>query len=188
MVNALIGIQEFNLEETKKKYMVNKDQKSKIYGNNIVAGAAFRSQMNQARDQVGEKGANPLSGYRTYVVTQDGKMLVDLSERYAITKESSQDQQIACMRMLWVMLSEIGQSKKQAPGQTTYPILCSAFEEFPSYNAGFGGFVQMVVDYKECVLIGKWGRDAQEFVSGLSGKDAGEIESYCEEGYFMEGK
>lgn len=188
MVNALIGIQEFNSEETKKKYMVNKDQKSKIYGNNIVAGAAFRSKMNQARDQVGEKGANPLSGYRTYVVTQDGKMLVDLSERYAITKESSQDQQIACMRMLWVMLSEIGQSKKQAPGQTTYPILCSAFEEFPSYNAGFGGFVQMVVDYKECVLIGKWGRDAQEFVSGLSGKDAGEIESYCEEGYFMEGK
>lgn len=187
MVNALTGIQEFNWQTTKKKYMVNKEQGSGIYGNNIVAGAAFRFQMNRERDRTGEKGANPLSGYKVYVVTQDGKMLVDFSERYAITKESSRDQQIACMRMLWVMLSEIGQAKKLAPGQTTYPIFCGAFEEFPSYNAGFEGFVQMVADYKECVLVGKWGRSARKFVSGLEGKETEEeIKSYCEEGYFME--
>lgn len=186
-VNTLAGIQEFNWKTTKKKYMVNKEQDSGIYGNNIVAGAAFRFQMNRERDWTGGKGANPLSGYEVYVVTQDGKMLVDFSERYAITGESSQDQQIACMRMLWVMLSEIGQAKKLAPGQTTYPIFCGTFEEFPSYNAGFGGFVQMVADYKECVLVGKWGRSAQKFVFGLEGKETKEeIKSYCEEGYFME--
>ena len=116
-------------------------------------------------------------------------MLVDFSERYAITKESSQDQQIACMRLLWVMLSEIGQAKRLAPGQTTYPILRGTFEEFPSYNAGFEGFVQMVTDYKECILAGKWGGSAQKFVSGLEGKETKEeMKSYCEEGYFMEEK
>ncbi len=186
MVNSLTGIQKFNRETKDKKYMINRKQKSKIYGNNIVAGAAFRFQMNQEQNQLKEKGANPLNGYRTYVVTQDGKMLVDFSEKYAITKESSQDQRIACMRMLWVMLSEIGQSKKLAPGRTTYPILRNTFEEFPSYNAGFAGFVQMVVDYKECVLVGKWGRDAQKFVSGLEGKKIKEIGSYCEDEYFMD--
>ncbi len=187
MVNALCNIQEFNLKTANKKYMVNKKQDSGIYGNNIVAGAAFRFQMNQERDRSEDKGANPLSSYKVYVVTQDGRMLVDFSERYAITRESSQDQQIACMRLLWVMLSEIGQAKKLAPGQTTYPILRGTFEEFPSYNAGFEGFVQMVTDYKECILAGKWGRSARKFVAGLEGKETKEeMKSYCEEGYFME--
>lgn len=189
MVNALYNIQEFNLKTSNKKYMVNKKRGSGIYGNNIVAGAAFRFQMNQERDWGEDKGANPLSSYKVYVVTQDGRMLVDFSERYAITKESSQDQQIACMRLLWVMLSEIGQAKRLAPGQTTYPILRGTFEEFPSYNAGFEGFVQMVTDYKECILAGKWGGSAQKFVSGLEGKETKEeMKSYCEEGYFMEEK
>ena len=189
MVNALYNIQEFNLKTSNKKYMVNKKRGSGIYGNNIVAGAAFRFQMNQERDWGEDKGANPLSSYKVYVVTQDGRMLVDFSERYAITKESSQDQQIACMRLLWVMLSEIGQAKRLAPGQTTYPILRGTFEEFPSYNAGFEGFVQMVTDYKECILAGKWGGSAQKFVFGLEGKETKEeMKSYCEEGYFMEEK
>lgn len=183
MLDELSCIQAFRKDAEKKKFRVNRQQKKEIYGSNIVAGVAYRSLMNGAvnggKDQ--EKGANPLSSYTPYVVTQDGKMLVEFSEKYAITRESSRDQQTACMRLLWVMLSESGQTKKDAPGQTTYPILRSKFEEFPDYNAGYGGFIRLVSDYQECILVGGESRAARRFASGLEKKaDVEELQSYCE--------
>ena len=90
------------------------------------------------------------------------------------------------MRLLWVMLSEIGQAKKTAPGETTYPILCSMFEEFPSYNANYDGFIRLVGDYNECVLTGSEARTAQSFIDGLGEKALEEeIQDYCE-GYISE--
>ena len=181
-INMLSGIQNFRKQAKKKKFRVNRDQDSGIYGSNIVAGVAYRSFMNEEANRDGEKGANPLNGYQTYVVTQDGKMLVDFSEKYAITGKSSKNQKIACMRLLWVMMSEIGQAKKNAPGQTTYPILRSVFEEFPDYNANYDGFIRLVSNYGECVLLGSENRQAQVFVSGLKGKTKEEkIRDYCEE-------
>ena len=86
---------------------VNRKQKNKLYGSNIAAGVAFRSQMNEEKErEAGEKGANPLKDYQAYVITQDGKMLVNFSDLYAITRDSDKDQRTACMRLLWVMLSE----------------------------------------------------------------------------------
>ncbi len=185
-IRMLADMQTFRLEAEKKKFRVNANQKNQIFGSNIVAGVAFRSRMNEEANRDGDKGANPLSGYKTYVVTQDGKMLVDFSERYAITKKSKKEQQIACMRLLWVMLSEIGQAKKTAPGETTYPILCSMFEEFPSYNANYDGFIRLVGDYNECVLTGSEARTAQSFIDGLGEKALEEeIQDYCE-GYISE--
>lgn len=189
MVGQLSDLRKFSFRMTLKtkkdkkkyKYQVNQDQDQKIYGNNIVAGVAYRSLMDEAVDSK-EKGANPLSGYQTYVVTQDDKMLVKFSERYAITRASSTDQQTACMRLLWVMLSEAGQAKKYAPGQTTYPILESVFEEFPSFNAKFEGFIRLVDDRNRCILAGSEEREAQCFVSGLGKKtEEEEIQSHCEE-------
>lgn len=186
-ISSLSGIQAFRLkaeetnQEEEKEFQINRTQKNEIYGSNVVAGVAFRSLMNRALNQDEEKGANPLSGYKTYVVMQDHKMLVDFSERYAITEKSSKAQQIACMRLLWVMLSEIGQAKKNAPGQTTYPILRSVFEEFPDYNANYDGFIRLVNDYHECILAGNENCMAQIFVSGLRDKaKKEEIQEYCE--------
>lgn len=181
-IDMLSGIQKFRKQAGKKKFRVNRDQKNELYGSNMVAGVAYRSFLNEEVSRSEEKGANPLSSYQTYVVTQDGKMLVDFSERYAITGASDKNQRIACMRLLWVMLSEIGQAKKNAPGQTTYPILRSMFEEFPSYNANYDGFIRLVDDYNECVLAGSDDRQAQVFVSGLQDRAKEEkIQSYCEE-------
>ena len=186
-LSSLSGIQAFRRkaeeknDNEEKAFQINRAQDGELYGSNLVSGVAYRSRMNEAANQDEEKGANPLSGYKTYVVMQDHKMLVSFSERYAITGESSEGQRIACMRLLWVMLSEIGQAKKNAPGQTTYPILCSVFEEFPDYNAGYDGFIRLVNDYQECVLTGNDSRMAQIFVSGLEGKaEKEEIREYCE--------
>lgn len=181
-INMLSGIQKFRKQAEKKKFRVNRDQKNQVYGSNIVAGVAYRSFMNEEANRDGEKGANPLNGYQTYVVTQDGKMLVNFSEKYAITGKSGKNQKIACMRLLWVLMSEIGQAKKNAPGQTTYPILRSVFEEFPDYNANYDGFIRLVSNYGECILAGKEKRQAQVFVSGLKDKTKEEkIRDYCEE-------
>lgn len=185
-LQKLSCMQMFRLEAEKDDFQINKEQKNEIYGSNIAAGVAYRSLMNEEANRDKEKGANPLSGYKTYVVTQNGKMLVDFSERYAITEASGEDQKIACMRLLWVMLSEIGQAKKNAPAQTTYPILRSVFEEFPSYNANYDGFIRLVNGYNECVLVGDEDGKAQIFVSGLEDKaKKEEIQSYCE-GYVSE--
>lgn len=181
-INMLSGIQNFRKQAKKNMFRVNRDQEKNMYGSNIVAGVAYRAFMNEEANRDGEKGANPLNGYQTYVVTQDGKMLVDFSEKYAITGKSSKNQKIACMRLLWVMMSEIGQAKKNAPGQTTYPILRSVFEEFPDYNANYDGFIRLVSNYGECVLLGSENRQAQVFVSGLKDKTKEEkIRDYCEE-------
>ena len=102
-------------EKDSDKYQINKGKKKqKVYGSNILAGVAYRKIMNNARDNKGE-GANTLKDYKTYVVTdEEGKMLVEFSERYAITQASSTDQQTACMRLLWVMLSEAMQVTKDS--------------------------------------------------------------------------
>lgn len=179
----LSSIQNFRSKAEKKKYRINKKQDGKkIYGSNLVAGVGYRSALDAMAERDEKKGANPLNGYKTYVVTQDGKMLVDFAERYAITRESDEDQRIACMRLLWVMLSEAGQAKKNAPAETTYPILRSKFEEFAEFNSNYGGFVRLVDDYRECILVGREKQAAESFVSGLGEKVAvDEIQSYCEE-------
>lgn len=185
MLNDLSSIQTFCAKARKKQYRINTEQKRKIYGSNIVAGVAFRSRMEEleVKDDAKEKGANPLKGYETYLVTQEDKMLVDFSERYAIIRESGEDQQTACMRLLWVMLSAKGQNAKAiAQKQTTYPILRSEFEKFAEYNNEYDEFIACVRNNKECILVGSEERMAQKFVSGLEEKvKVEEIQSYCEE-------
>lgn len=158
-------------EKDSDKYQINKGKKKqKVYGSNILAGVAYRKIMNNARDNKGE-GANTLKDYKTYVVTdEEGKMLVEFSERYAITQASSTDQQTACMRLLWVMLSEAGQTRKNQQEQTTYPIMRSVFEKFQTYNAGYEGFSELEQARTQCITTGPNNRELLKFVSGLGKK------------------
>ncbi len=200
MVGMLADIRQFNAEaktiekkKTKKKeilmqpFRVNRDRETGPCGSNIVAGVSYRKMMNDAADNSEEKGAkgvNSLNKYETYVVTQDGKMLVTLSERYAITGESSADQKTACMRLLWVMLGDTGQEKKTAPGETTYPILEKMFKQFVSYNASYDEFIDLVEEYYPCVLIGSETGKAEKFYDTLESMP--EDESVAEGGKMSE--
>ena len=179
ILKTLSEIQRFNQAASGKKYRVNRKQDTGIFGSNTVAGVAFRKTMNAAANSE-NKGANPLNRYKTYVVTQDNKMLVTFSERYAITKESTENQKTACMRLLWVMLGETGQEKKTAPDETTYPILKSMFNQFGAFNANYDGFINMVNEYHECVLVGNLTGKIEKFSSGLGeAVDVEEIQEYC---------
>ncbi len=200
MVGMLADIRQFNAEaktiekkKTKKKeilmqpFRVNRDRETGPCGSNIVAGVSYRKMMNDAADnseEKGTKGVNSLNKYETYVVTQDGKMLVTLSERYAITGESSADQKTACMRLLWVMLGDTGQEKKTAPGETTYPILEKMFKQFVSYNASYDEFIDLVEEYYPCVLIGSETGKAEKFYDTLESMP--EDESVAEGGKMSE--
>lgn len=183
MNKDLTSIRAFNKAAKKKSYRLG-DTKG-VPGSNIISGVAFRTQINSIRENSkGAKNRNPLKNYKTYVVTNDdGEMFVKFSEKYAITGESSKDQQTACMRLLWVMMGELGQQKKIAPAATTYPILKKQFDEFQTYNANYKGFSELVNQCRDCVLIGEETGEASEFIKGMDEAKAvteEEIQSYCE--------
>lgn len=173
------------------KILAEEQQKNSLHGSNILAGAAYRKYMNKAADKA-RKGkdeyANPLTDYKVYVVTHNGRMLVTYSERYAVLARGSEEQQTACMRLLWVMQQEAGQAKKTGTVLTAYPIWKDSFEQFPSYNAGYGDFVTLEQENYPCVLVGNESGRMQRFVDGLEGKeDRKELESYSET-YVKEGR
>ncbi len=167
------------------RIIVEEKPKDKIYGSNVLAGVAFRKKMNQAADRGREgqaKYANPVTDYKTYVVTHEGRMIVAYAERYAITTEGSEEQQTACMRLLWVMQQEVGQAKKTGNILSAYPIWKASFEQFSSYNAGYGHFIEMEKENYPCILIGRESGQAQKFVDGLNGREnEKELQAYSEE-------
>lgn len=194
MLTALSKIQNFRNMASQPQFKLNsavdedgrilagERRKDSLYGSNILAGVAYRKYMNKAADKV-RKGkdeyANPLTDYKVYVVTHNGRMLVAYSERYAVLARSSEEQQTACMRLLWVMQQEAGQAKKNGTVLTTYPIWRESFEQFPSYNAGYGDFVTLEQENQPCVLAGDETGRMQKFVDGLEGKeDQKELKNY----------
>ncbi len=193
MLAALSKIQNFRNTATSPQYKLNctvdedgkileGDKKDKIYGSNVLAGVAYRKYMDKAEDRVKKSKdgyANPIADHKIYVVTHDGKMLVTYSERYAILTKGSEEQQTACMRLLWVMQQEVGQARKTGTILSTYPIWRSSFEQFPSYNAGYGDFIALEKGNQPCVLMGNESGQAQRFVDGLGGtEDIKELQTY----------
>ena len=107
-------------------------------------------------------------------------MLVKYAERYAILASGSDEQKTACMRLLWCMLQETGQDKKANSGDTTYPVLRSSFEDFPTYNSGYKDFVDLEKLRQPCVLVGVESQQADAFVDGIGKtEDAKELKKYC---------
>ena len=80
------------------------------------------------------------------------------------------------------MQQEIGQARKTGTILTTYPIWKASFEQFPSYNAGYGDFIELEKENYPCVLMGRESGQAQEYVDGLKEKeDMKELQIYSEE-------
>jgi hypothetical protein len=164
------------------------NSRDKVYGSNILAGVSYRSVLKRAKDQEKDnQDANPLKDYKPYIVIHNNKMLVSFSERYAITSLGTKDQKTACMRLLWVMLQQAGQSEKTTSiGATTYPILRSEFEEFQNYNSGFADFLRLEEQYYDCILVGSESGKAYQYINGLNAIDTKEgiqvkdLESYSE--------
>lgn len=180
--SSLVAMQRFGGIASIKKYQLNWNMEWNLYGSNIVGRAADRFFFYNGKNLDEEKGVNPLSDYKTYVVTNQGKMLILLSERYAITRQSTENQKTACMRLLWAMLSEKGQEKKTGQGMTAYPIRRDDFNEFDQYNAGFDGLKKLVKKEQECVVIGRETGSAFDFMKGLNQINGEkEIQDYCQQ-------
>ncbi len=187
-INTLQKIQAFNAVAKQKEYMVCRDLKdelidTEIYGNNIVAGAAYRHEMETALESKNSTDVtNRMEGYQTYVVTDDGKMLVEYRERYGITKESSNAQEIACKRLLYVMLQATGQDKKNTyNGQTVFPIRIEQLKEFVKIKRNMSGFTSLYEEQYPCELTGSLSGNMNEFIRELDEDvtDRQELQNYC---------
>lgn len=187
-----IPMLQFAKTAKKKAYILNQGVKDKeygnIYGNNIVADVTFRNTMNALSKEQQEKGANPVSDYEdTAVVVNDEKMLVVFSECFAISAAAQEDEQTACMRLLWVMLTQNGQDKKATNiGSMSYPILKSALADFEKYNRKFSHFAKLVQAKQPCILVGAQLSDMGNFADGLEKLMKQEIDDtvwkkYCED-------
>lgn len=177
----LVTMQSFQnfLRKNGEKYTLNRAKNTGIYGNNILAGVGFRKTLETLPTV--EKGANRLKDYESYIVTADHKMLMEYSERYVVVgKASSENQQEACERLLWFLLSDAGQSMKCEMSKTTYPILLSALNEFSDYNSGFDVFYGNYIEGRDLVIIGRQSAKMHAFVKGIGNMETeDELQTYA---------
>lgn len=193
MIDTLLYIRKFNQFAEKDKYVYK--YKNEKYWSNIAAGIAYRAKLERKEDKKNnDKKTNHLAGYRPYVITENGRMFVALSERYAISATSDESQKTACMRLLWVMLNEAGQKEKLTPSdkhtypkpvypETSYPIRREQFEEFVDFDGKQKDlFVDLVKKQYPCVLVGDISGQAYKFFRGqedMKFHNADEIRDYC---------
>jgi len=188
--STLEKIQGFNAVAKSSAYMVSsyvegEKEDTEIYGNNIVAGAAYRHTMEEALEKKDESNiTNRLEGYDTYVVTSDDKMLVKYSERYGVTMASDSQQKIACKRLIYVMLQAPGQDKKNSyDGETVFPIRIAQLREFEKIKRNMQDFPELFAEEKPCVIIGNLTGNMHEFTKGLdkSATERKKLQAYCSE-------
>jgi hypothetical protein len=153
-----------------------------IYGNNIIAGAAYRKCLEEAKEAENTpESKNPLADYQTYVVTHDGKMLVEYAECYGIVDGASSDQIIACKRFLYLMMQQRAQIKKNSySSETVFPIRVEQLQNFSTINRKMESFVSMYSDLYPCEMLGALTGNMQEFIRGLNGiTDKSQLQNYC---------
>lgn len=185
---------------SKKNYSIIKKKNDNnemitLYGNNIIGNVALRKYINaEAGTYYDDKGnvtesKNKISKYKAYFITNNDKILLIFSERYAINAESTANKKTACERFLWFMLTDKAQQNKQGPSkETSYPIRQTQFDEFENFNSDIKGFAELVNSNKPCVIIGDVSSDIYSFDKGLdqhiaeSGKEIlepADIQKYC---------
>lgn len=178
------------VEERKKKKGLyelysGRDNETKIYGNSVLCDVRYRQQMEKIHDAGAAKDnkKNVLDDYRVSVATSNGNMLVSYEDRYAISADSTENKQTACMRLLWIMLGEAAQSNNYvADGNTPFPINKRSFDKFFEYNPKYEDFKSLVENRKNCILIGRSSADIEKFEKELSEKsllNKKVIQDYC---------
>lgn len=199
-IDTLVSLQSFNRSAYQPDYRLNSktedetqqteekpSEQTEIYGSNIVASAAYRETMDNAKDEVREdmesNRKNPLKDYRTYVITHKDKMLVEYSERFGITDSSTDDQKTACKRLLYLMLQGTGQKKKEVySSETTFPIRIEQLEDFVAIRTDMKGFVNLYKEQHPCEVIGSITGNMYQFMKGLGETiDKQDLQNYCSE-------
>lgn len=185
---TLTAIEQFNKVAMVDKYQINRNKKSKekssgIYGSKMVAGVSYRQRMEEQKNSnSGRNRINALTDYQTYVATYKRKMLVIMSERYAISASTTKDERLACERLLWIMMSQSAQAAKsrgEKMYEVTFPILKSELETYKRFNAKYGAFNDCCKKQLDCVLIGKNTANIDKFTKGLS--KATDLKKYYDE-------
>lgn len=165
-----------------------------VSANSVLGGVEERKELEALKSEVAKSEAkrNQVEDYSVQIVTQNGKMLVNYEDKFAISADSSRNKQIACMRLLWVSLLAPSQMKNHpADGEAPFPILKSEFDEFFKYNSGFECFQKQIGS--SVLLIGDGQAEIAAFDTGLcdylgeKGVLQKNIQDFCEK-YAAEGK
>lgn len=195
-ISTLTSIQSFNQIACQPKFRINSKTEEKkeetseeidVYGNNIVAGAAYRKviddAMEVAKEDNGSARRNLLKDYRIYVITHNDKMLVEYSERYGITENSNDNQKTACKRLLYLMLQGTGQKKKEVySSRTTFPIRSEQLENFVTIRTDMKSFINLCVKEYSCEIVGCVTGNMHKFAEGLGEMtEKQELQNYCSE-------
>ena len=156
-----------------------------LYGNSILAGSGYRSVLAEA------KRGNSNVPYEVYVPTVDGKMLTMHTGKLAISAESSENKQVAGMRLVYFALEQQHSNSNQ---DTTYPLSVTETEQGDSFTSFFevNSSQQVVHDLIRkwsfpCVLIGRGSGNIYRFATGLQGmgrdvaREQDALQAYCEE-------
>lgn len=159
MVGRLTDLAFCLRKETKGRYAEGrKADGNGVIGNSVMAGVEYRGKLYEETKKTNgneRKGKDQVADYTVGVVTHNGKMLVTYEDKFAVSARSTRNKQIACMRFLLICLLESSQTENySAEGDTSFPILKSAFDEFFKYNPKFECFQNMVNKGEKVLLIG----------------------------------
>ena len=156
-------------------------------GNAAVSDSHLRSILEKSGSQeIKENKIN--KDYRMFVLTNQDKMMIQYENCFAITNSDSTNKQNACLRFLWTILGEGGQSNYYGAVDCCIPINKNNFEKYFSYNTVMSGsgFMTLVLDKKmPCVILGRGQKEVETFASGLD-REVGtnvskeKIKAYCQ--------
>lgn len=150
-----------------------KKNSKELYGNSVLAGAGYRSELNQA------KVSNRTIPYRVYIPTVDGRMLVRYTGKLAISADSDKNTQLAAMRFVYFAM---GQQYCVSDADTSFPISTEEFESgSDGVTSNFGEYfainsnqdvVRMLIQEKSypCFLMGKGFGEIMEYASQIQEK------------------
>ena len=184
-IGQYAGISETSKEKCQWKLTDAMESGDYLYGNSILAGSGYRSVLAEA------KRGNSNIPYEVYVPTIDDKMLTMHTGKLAISAGSSENKQVAGMRLVYFALEQQHSNSNQ---DTTYPLSVTETEQGDSFSSFFevNPSQQVVHDLIQnwsfpCVLIGRGSGNIYRFATGLQSMDAqalkeeAALQAYCEE-------
>lgn len=157
---------------------------SELYGNCIVSGVSLRKKLSELKKAKGTNNTNMVEKYQTYVVVNDKEeMLVIYSERFGIRKNEDSNRELACKRLLYVMMQNGAQSLKDGGGiATTFPVRKEEFKEFTNTHSDIQSFINCYENNKNIVVADGITGNMTVFAKGLEQKyDSESIKAYCRE-------